>query len=56
MARRGDACALACYEVAAEIGVANSDGPGTFKEKFYDAIYHLNAETVDKMSKIAIMD
>lgn len=50
------ACGLACYEVAAEIAEVVSKGPGTFKENFFDAIYHLDGPTADKMAKIAILD
>jgi hydroxyethylthiazole kinase len=43
---------LACFGIAGELAAINSKGPGTFKENFYDEIYNLNKETVDKMEKI----
>jgi hydroxyethylthiazole kinase len=48
------ACGLACYESAAEIAAAASRGPGTFKEKLFDAVFSLDGETADKMAKIVI--
>jgi hydroxyethylthiazole kinase len=50
------ASGLACYEVAAEIAVASSQGPGTFKEKLFDAVYSLDGVTADKMAKIDITE
>jgi hydroxyethylthiazole kinase len=48
------ACAagLVCYEVAAEIAAAQAQGPGSFKEKLFDAVYNLDAETVERMQRI----
>jgi len=43
---------LVCYEIAAEIAAKEAQGPGTFKEKLYDAVYGLDAETVERMKKI----
>lgn len=43
---------LVCYEIAAEMAAKEAKGPGTFKEKLYDAVYNLDAETVDRMKKI----
>jgi hydroxyethylthiazole kinase len=43
---------LVCYEVAAEIAAAQADGPGSFKEKLYDAVYNLDAETIERMQRI----
>jgi hydroxyethylthiazole kinase len=43
---------LVCYEVAAEIAAQEAKGPGTFKEKLYDAVYNLDAETVNRMQRI----
>lgn len=43
---------LVCYEVAAEIAAAQTRGPGSFKEKFFDAAYNLDAETVERMQRI----
>jgi len=43
---------LVCYEVAAEIAARQAQGPGSFKEKRFDAVYNLEAETVEKMLRI----
>jgi len=43
---------LVCYEVAAEIAARQADGPGSFKEKLFDAVYNLDAETVERMQRI----
>ncbi len=46
------AAALCCYEVAAEIAAAGADGPGTFKERLFDAVFCLDSETVEEKKKI----
>ena len=46
------AAALSCFGIAGELAGRISVGPGTFKEKFYDEIYNLNSETIDKMERI----
>ena len=46
------AAGLACYEIAAEVAVKLSEGPGTFKDKLFDCIYKLDRRTVEKMQKI----
>ncbi|OGS18675.1 MAG: hydroxyethylthiazole kinase [Elusimicrobia bacterium RIFOXYA2_FULL_40_6] len=46
------AAGLVCYEIAAELAAGQSSGPGTFKEKFFDAIYILDKHTIDKMQRI----
>jgi len=46
------ASGLCCFEIAAEIAVESSNGPGTFKEAIYDAVFHLNRDTIEKMRKI----
>lgn len=47
------ACAaLVCFEIAAECAAKSSAGPGTFKEKLFDCIYHLDKKTIDKMQKV----
>jgi hydroxyethylthiazole kinase len=43
---------LVCYEVAAEIAAAQTRGPGSFKERFFDAAYNLDAEIVERMQRI----
>ena len=43
---------LACFEIAAECAVRSSAGPGTFKEKLFDCLYHLDRKTLEKKQKI----
>lgn len=43
---------LVCYEVAAEIAAKEAKGPGSFKERLFDAVFNLNADTVNRMQKI----
>ncbi len=43
---------LVCYEIAAEIAAQEAKGPGSFKEKLFDAVFSLDAETVNRMQKI----
>ncbi len=43
---------LVCYEIAAEMAAAEANGPGSFKEKLYDAVYNLDADTIDRMQKV----
>jgi len=45
---------LVCFEVAAEIAAGKAQGPGSFKELLYDAVYNLDKETVDIMKKVTI--
>jgi hydroxyethylthiazole kinase len=46
------AAGLCCYEVAAEIAVRKAGGPGTFKERLFDAIYHLTEKDVIALQRI----
>jgi hydroxyethylthiazole kinase len=46
------ACALVCFEIAAECAVKSSGGPGTFKEKLFDCIFNLDKKTIDKMQRV----
>jgi hydroxyethylthiazole kinase len=46
------AAGLVCFEVAAECAVKRSAGPGTFKEKLFDCLYHLDKKTIDSMQKV----
>ncbi len=43
---------LVCYEVAAEIAAQEAKGPGSFKEKLFDAVFNLDADTINRMQKI----
>jgi len=43
---------LVCFEIAAELAETESNGPGTFKENLFDAVYNLNKEQIEKMKKV----
>ena len=42
---------LVCYEVAAEIAAKEALGPGTFKEKLFDAVYNLDSKIIKEMQR-----
>ena len=44
--------ALASYGIAGELAAANSRGPGTFKENFFDEVYNLDAKKIEQRAKI----
>lgn len=44
--------ALACFGIAGELAAEKAKGPGTYKELFYDAIYNLDREKIQKLQKI----
>ena len=46
------AAGLVCYEVAAELAAEEACGPGSFKERLFDAAFHLDGETVARMEKV----
>ena len=46
------AAGLVCYEVAAELAAKDAAGPGSFKERLFDAAFHLDGETVKRMEKV----
>jgi hydroxyethylthiazole kinase len=48
--------ALTCYGVAAELAMEKCSGPGTFKGAFFDCLYQLNRETVEKMQKVQSLE
>jgi hydroxyethylthiazole kinase len=43
---------LVCYEVAAEIAAKRAKGPGTFKIELYDAVFNLDADTLNSMQRV----
>jgi hydroxyethylthiazole kinase len=51
---RSSASALVCFEIAAELAVQKSQGPGTFKEQLFDALYNLDKATIDSMQKVEL--
>jgi len=46
------AAALVCFGVAAEVAAAGAGGPGTFKEKLFDALYHLDRQTLEQRQRV----
>lgn len=44
--------ALSCYGIAGELAASKSNGPGSFKERFYDEVHNLTSEKVKRMVKI----
>ena len=48
------AAALVCFEIASELAVKKSHGPGTFKEQLFDALFHLDKVTIDDMQKVEL--
>ena len=49
------AAALACFGIGAECAARGSLGPGTFKEKLYDCLFHLDKKTIDKMQQVVAL-
>jgi hydroxyethylthiazole kinase len=50
--RRAAACALACYEIAAELAAKKARGPASFKAELFDCLYNLDQPMVEKMQRI----
>jgi hydroxyethylthiazole kinase len=46
------AAGLACYEIAAELAMITSGGPGSFMQHLFDCIYRLEKKDVEAMQKI----
>lgn len=46
------ACALICFEIAAECAVKTSRGPASFKEHMLDCLFNLDRKTVERMQKV----
>jgi len=46
-------CALACFGIAGELAAEKAGGPGTFKEHFYDALFHLSEAQVEQLAKVS---
>ncbi len=49
---RAAASALACYGIAGELAAANSQGPGSFKTNFYDEVYNLDSDKIERLVRI----
>lgn len=46
------ASGLVCFEIAAEIAAKGCRGPGSFKERIFDAIFKLDQKTIEKMQRV----
>jgi hydroxyethylthiazole kinase len=46
------AAALVAFGIAAEVAAAAAGGPGTFKERLYDCLYHLDREAIDQRQRV----
>lgn len=44
--------ALVCFGIAGELAANETAGPGSYKEKFYDEIFNLNADKISRMQKV----
>jgi hydroxyethylthiazole kinase len=44
--------ALSCFGIAGELAAMKSNGPGSFKERFYDEVFNLNSKIIKEMIKI----
>ena len=44
--------ALVCFEIAGELASITSKGPGSFHVNFYDEVYNLTREKIERMTKI----
>jgi len=49
------AAGLVCYEVAAELAALAAAGPGSFKERLFDAVFNLDGETVERMQRMEML-
>jgi len=46
------ACALVCFEIAAQCAEIKALGPGSFKESLFDHLYNLDKKTIDKWQQV----
>ncbi|MFH1642461.1 MAG: hydroxyethylthiazole kinase [Nanoarchaeota archaeon] len=49
---KASASALSVFGIAGELAGRNSNGPGSFKEKFYDEIYNLDDSDISNLEKV----
>ncbi len=49
---RAAAAALVCLGIAGELAAEHSQGPGSFKTNFYDEVYNLNREKIERLTNI----
>ncbi len=46
------AAALVCFEVAAEAAAEKAAGPGSFKERLFDCLFHLDQKTLRRRQRV----
>jgi hydroxyethylthiazole kinase len=46
------AAGLACYEIAAELAVKKSDGPGSFKQHLFDCVFQLDEKQIRSLQQV----
>lgn len=51
---KASAYALVCFGIAGELAAEGAKGPGTYKERFYDELYNLNEEKIEKLQRIRV--
>lgn len=51
---KASAFALVCFGIAGELAAEKARGPGTYKGNFYDELYNLNGEKIDRMKKLKV--
>ncbi len=51
---KASAYALVCFGIAGELAAEKAKGPGTYKEMFYDELYNLNGEKIERMKKLRV--
>ena len=51
---KASAFALVCFGIAGELAAERAKGPGTYKEMFYDELYNLDREKIDKLKKLRV--
>jgi hydroxyethylthiazole kinase len=44
--------ALSCFGIAGELAARKSNGPGSFKERFYDMAFKLDSKIIKRMMKV----
>lgn len=52
---RASAFALVCFGIAGELAAERSEGPGSYKERFYDELFNLDKEKIDGMKKLEVV-
>jgi len=50
------AAGLSCFEIAAELAVRGSRGPGSFRAKLFDCAFQLSRQQVESMQKVEVAE